>query len=61
MTIPVSLLDARKPCPKCNKEMKYLFSWIEHDGFGHTGPPIAWICDCGHKEDMEWKNQGGRK
>lgn len=49
-----SPLNARKPCSKCEGGMQYLFGWIEHDGFGHTGPPIAWICmNCGYREEFE--------
>ncbi len=53
-----SPLDKRKECPKCKRAMQYLFSWIEHDGVGHPGSPIAWVCiSCNHKEYFkpEWE------
>jgi ssDNA-binding Zn-finger/Zn-ribbon topoisomerase 1 len=49
-----SPLNTRKPCPKCDGQMQYIFSWIEHDGFGHPGSPIAWSCmKCKHREEFE--------
>jgi hypothetical protein len=57
-TLNSSPLNATKDCPNCKgvNSMKYVFSWIEHDGFGHTGPPLFWRCSlCGHREDIEWK------
>jgi hypothetical protein len=51
-----NLLTARKPCPKCDSQMQFLFSWIEHNGFGHPGFPIAWICmKCDHREKIEFE------
>ena len=34
-------------CPKCNKEMVWGYTWIEHQGIGHPGPQ-TWVCKCGY-------------
>ncbi len=38
-------------CPKCNKEIVWGYTWIEHQGIGHPGPQ-TWICECGYVEPI---------
>jgi len=41
-------------CPKCNNELVWGYTWIEHQGIGHPGPQ-TWFCNvCTYVEPIKF-------